>query len=52
MATLAEIRAKLQAQNSKPSGEGSIGDNAIYPHWNIPENSESDELWKISIQKR
>ena len=41
MATLAEIRAKLQAQNSKPSGEGQIGDNAIYPHWNIPENSEA-----------
>jgi hypothetical protein len=41
MATLAEIRAKLQAQNSKPSGEGLIGDNAIYPHWNIPENSEA-----------
>jgi hypothetical protein len=39
MATLADIRAKLQAQNSKPSGEG--GDNAIYPHWNIPENSEA-----------
>jgi len=35
MATLTEIRAKLQAQNSKPSGEGQIGDNAIYPHWNI-----------------
>ena len=41
MATLTEIRAKLQAQNSKPSGEGQIGDNAIYPHWNIPENSEA-----------
>ena len=41
MATLADIRAKLQAQNSKPSGEGQIGDNAIYPHWNIPENSEA-----------
>ena len=40
MATLAEIRAKLQAQTSKPSGEGG-GDNAIYPHWNIPENSEA-----------
>ena len=39
MATLADIRAKLQAQNSRPSGEG--GDNAIYPHWNIPENSEA-----------
>ena len=41
MATLAEIRAKLQAQSSKPQGEGQIGDNAIYPHWNIPENSEA-----------
>ena len=41
MATLADIRAKLQAQSSKPSGEGQIGDNAIYPHWNIPENSEA-----------
>ena len=40
MATLAEIRAKLQAQSAKPSGEGG-GDNAIYPHWNIPENSEA-----------
>ncbi len=39
MATLADIRAKLQAQTSRPSGEG--GDNAIYPHWNIPENSEA-----------
>ena len=40
MATLAEIRAKLQAQTSKPQGEGG-GDNAIYPHWNIAENSEA-----------
>ena len=40
MATLAEIRAKLQAQTSKPSGEGG-GDNAIYPHWNIGENTEA-----------
>ena len=38
MATLAEIRAKLKAQeaNSGPSGPS---DNAIYPHWNIPEGS-------------
>ena len=40
MATLAEIRAKLQAQTSKPQSEGG-GDNAIYPHWNIAENSEA-----------
>ena len=40
MATLAEIRAKLQAQTSKPKSEGG-GDNAIYPHWNIAENSEA-----------
>lgn len=38
MATLAEIRAKLKAQeaNSGPSGPS---DNAIYPHWNIPEGT-------------
>ena len=40
MATLAEIRAKLQAQTSKPQSEGG-GDNAIYPHWNIAENTEA-----------
>ena len=40
MATLAEIRAKLQAQTSKPQGEGG-GDNAIYPHGNIAENTEA-----------
>lgn len=34
MATLAEIRAKLQ-QSSQTSV--SSGDNAIYPHWNIQE---------------
>ena len=38
MATLAEIRAKLKAQeaNRGPSGPS---DNAIYPHWNIPEGT-------------
>ncbi len=36
MATLAEIRAKLQ-QTSQQSGGGSGGDNAIFPHWNIAE---------------
>jgi len=41
MATsLAEIRAKLQAQQSKGQGGGSGGgDNTIYAHWNIAEGS-------------
>ena len=41
MATsLAEIRAKLQAQQSRgQGGERQGGDNAIYAHWNIAENS-------------
>ena len=41
MASLAEIRAKL-AQQENRSGNGNSGggrDNAIYPHWNIPEGS-------------
>ena len=37
MASLAEIRAKLKAQESRTERGG--GDNAIYPHWNIPEGS-------------
>jgi|TARA_R110002167_G_scaffold8_1_gene57 hypothetical protein len=41
MASLAEIRAKLQAQDNKGGGQQSGGDNAIYPFWNIPENSTS-----------
>jgi hypothetical protein len=36
MATLAEIRAKLQA-TSQPNAGQAGGDNAIYPHWNIQE---------------
>ena len=36
MATLAEIRAKLQ-QSSQAAGGATGGDNAIYPHWNIAE---------------
>ena len=37
MATLQEIRAKLQ-QSSQQTGSGATGgDNAIYPHWNIAE---------------
>jgi len=42
MASLAEIRAKLQAQDNKGTNQSSGGgDNAIYPFWNIPENSTS-----------
>jgi hypothetical protein len=37
--TLAEIRAKLQANETRGSGNRSQGDNAIYAHWNIPENT-------------
>jgi hypothetical protein len=40
MATsLAEIRAKLQAQETRTGGNSTGGDNAIYPHWNIAEGS-------------
>jgi hypothetical protein len=37
MATLAEIRAKLQASQAGQTGQSGGGDNAIYPHWNIAE---------------
>jgi hypothetical protein len=38
--TLAEIRAKLQASEGRKSGDSQgQGDNAIYAHWNIPENT-------------
>jgi hypothetical protein len=40
MATsLAEIRAKLQAAESRTGGNSTGGDNAIYAHWNIAEGS-------------
>ena len=40
MASLAEIRAKLQATNNQNSGNNAAGgDNAIYPHWNAAEGS-------------
>jgi hypothetical protein len=39
MATLAEIRAKLQASSQQNTGGSTGGDNAIYPHWNMPEGS-------------
>ena len=42
MATsLAEIRAKLQAQENRSSGSSNGGDNVIYAHWNIPEGSST-----------
>lgn len=39
MATLAEIRAKLQQAQPKAGGSG--GDNGIYPHWNMTEGKEA-----------
>lgn len=41
MASLAEIRARLQAAESKQSGQSTGGDNAIYPHWNMDEGREA-----------
>jgi hypothetical protein len=41
MATLAEIRAKLQASSQQNTGSASGGDNAIYPHWNIQEGTSA-----------
>jgi hypothetical protein len=39
MASLAEIRARLAASESKQGGsnQSTGGDNAIYPHWNMEE---------------
>ena len=42
MASLAEIRAKLQeAQNRTTGSTPSGGDNAIYPHWNMQEGKDA-----------
>ena len=42
MATLAEIRARLQASENRTSlAQGAGGDNAIYPHWNIAEGTSA-----------
>jgi len=42
MASLAEIRARLQAQENKGGNTGSTGgDNAIYAHWNMNEGDSS-----------
>ena len=37
MASLAEIRARLQAAETK-GGQSTGGDNSIYPHWNMEES--------------
>lgn len=41
--SLAEIRAKLMAQENRSQQNQSFatGDNAVYPFWNIPDNSSS-----------
>jgi hypothetical protein len=43
MASLAEIRARLQAQENKGGNTGSStgGDNAIYAHWNMNEGDSA-----------
>jgi hypothetical protein len=42
MASLAEIRARLAASESKQGGNNSTGgDNSIYPHWNMEEGSSA-----------
>ena len=43
MASLAEIRAKLLEQETRTTSTRSTGggDNAIFPHWNIPEGSSA-----------
>lgn len=43
MATLAEIRARLKQEESRGSDNNnrSLGDNSIYPFWNIQEGKEA-----------
>jgi hypothetical protein len=42
MASLAEIRARLQAAESKQGGSSTErGDNAIYPHWTMEEGQSA-----------
>ena len=42
MASLAEIRAKLKAAESRGSdGNRTGGDNSIYPFWNLKEGQEA-----------
>ncbi len=41
MASLAEIRARLQAAETKGSNNAAGGDKSIYPHWNMEEGQSS-----------
>lgn len=41
MASLAEIRARLQAAESKQGGQSTGGDNSIFPHWNMEEGQSA-----------
>jgi hypothetical protein len=43
MASLADIRARIAAQENKTQNKGSLSqsDNSIYPHWNIDEGATS-----------
>ncbi len=41
MASLAEIRARLQAADSKSSSNTGGGDKSIYPHWNMEEGQSA-----------
>ena len=41
MASLAEIRARLQAAEQRQGGQTTGGDNSIYPHWNMEEGQSA-----------
>ena len=42
MASLADIRARIAAQDNKPQkGTGTQSDNSIFPHWNADEGTTS-----------
>ncbi len=42
MASLAEIRARIAAQENKSNtGSTQQSDNAIYPHWNMDEGTNA-----------
>ena len=41
MASLAEIRARLAASETKQGGSGTGGDGGIYPHWNMEEGQSA-----------
>ena len=41
MASLAEIRARLQAAEGNKGGSQTGGDNSIYPHWNMEEGQST-----------